>query len=71
MIIKEAFTKRAHYDFSEEDKQRIQLIMNELKEIFKAESVGLKQTTLNGDTRARNDWIIEINSVPSTDIPQW
>lgn len=55
MIVKEAFTKRAHYDFSEEDKQRIQSIMNELKEIFRAESVGLRQKTLNGDTRARND----------------
>ena len=70
MIIK-GFGRYAHYDFSEEEVQRLHQIVEELKDIFKAESVGLRQKTLYGDPGAKNDWVIEINSVPSTDIPQW
>jgi len=78
MIIKETipgfsykFGNRCYYDFSDEEKQRVKEILEELKDIFKAESVGLRQKTLYGDPGAKNDWVIEINGVPSTDIPQW
>ena len=45
--------------FSEKEVERIYSIINELKEIFDAESVGLKQTRLGYSTT--NDFEIEIN----------
>lgn len=78
MIIKEIipgtsykFGNRTYYDFSEEEKQRVKEILEELKNIFQAESVGLRQKTLCANPESKNDWIIEINSVPNTGIPQW
>ena len=78
MIIKETmpgtsykFGNRSYYDFSEEEKQRVKEILEELKDIFHAESVGLRQKTLCGNSESKNDWIIEINSVPNTGIPIW
>lgn len=44
---------------SEEEALRILSILDELKEIFDAESVGLKQTRLGYSTT--NDFEIEIN----------
>jgi len=70
MIIK-GFGRDAHYDFSEEEIQKLHQIVEELKNIFNAESVGLMQKTLYADTRTKNDWVIEIKGVPSRDIPQW
>ena len=54
---------KVYYDFSDEERIRIQEICEELKEIFMADSVGLRidRDSYGGPI----DWCIDISSCPN------